>query len=586
MNENSYPASQPDPDVDANSSGYVSLLFPPHLSAEARRSSPVLNAAASHDLGIERIVSAFASNMDHQQVIRQIFIRLVDNPEVLRYRQDIIDDLLRNPELADRLTSLLPVLDSLARFSFSAEKGMNSLHEVAWRLGELQNIVDCIGGLGEILLGAEKNLKSEGFHDLLVEILKVQQSLIFQRLVKELPELRLKLHTCASITIGINLDARMRPIQATLLSIHDKPFTTQSLLNKLFGKMKENEGIATLHSVPQRTVNGPYALPILPDLGSEVEPVMVPLFADLAKVLEKTTIPIAQKLKQYAELQSDLLLNLRLGLVFYLGALQFIQRLQSRGMPFCRPEITPAADRLCMVRDSYNANLALHFASMGNEKNISTALATNDIRIGLDGRILILTGPNQGGKTTYMVGLGIVQVLAQVGCFVPGTQAKISPVDNIFTHFPLEEKPETDAGRFGEEAMRMGKLFEQVTGHSLVLLNESLSSTNPGESLYLAQDIVRILRRVGVRAIYATHLHELGNRVAELNQSVPGDSVIVSVVSSPMDENLAASLAEVKRTYKVEIRPPLGQSYAREIAARYGISYEQLEKDLSGRGVL
>ena len=132
----------------------------------------------------------------------------------------------------------------------------------------------------------------------------------------------------------------------------------------------------------------------------------------------------------------------------------------------------------------------------------------------------------------------------------------------------------------------MGKIFKQVTRHSLVLLNESLSSTSFGESLYLAQDIVRILRRIGARAIYSTHLHELANCVEALNQSVSGDSKIVSLVSSPVDEDSQTSLTEIKRTYKIETRPPLGQSYAREIAGRYGIRYEQLEEVLSARGVL
>jgi DNA mismatch repair ATPase MutS len=238
------------------------------------------------------------------------------------------------------------------------------------------------------------------------------------------------------------------------------------------------------------------------------------------------------------------------------------------------------------VEESYNVNLVLQHGSLSSKQNPPVAITENDIEIGPSGQILILTGPNQGGKTTYMVGVGLVQVLAQVGCFVPGKQAQISPVDNIFTHFPIEEKPETETGRFGEEALRLGKIFEQVTGHSLVLLNESLSSTSFMEGLYLAQDVVRILRRLGARAIYSTHLYELGNRVEELNQSVSGDSRIISVVSSPVEDAPPASQTEIQRSYKVEIRPPLGQSYAREIAARYGIHYEQLEKALSERGVL
>jgi DNA mismatch repair ATPase MutS len=311
---------------------------------------------------------------------------------------------------------------------------------------------------------------------------------------------------------------------------------------------------------------------------------MVPLFADLANVLEKTALPVADQLRQYASMHGRLFTNLRQALIFYLGALRFLQRFQMPGLPMCRPQIVPGEERRCEVQDFYNVHLVLKHLQANDEKG--SAIVTNDIRIGPDGHILILTGPNRGGKTTYLQGVGSLHILAQAGLRVPGTQAIVSPLDHLFSHFPLEEKPESDTGRFGEEAIRLGQIFEQVTRHSLVLLNESLSSTSFSESLYLAQDIVRMLRRVGARAIYSTHLHELANRVNELNGSVPGDSKIISLVASPIDTGRQAPGAEVIHTYKIEIRPPLGQSYAREIAARYGISYEQLEKMLSERGVL
>ncbi len=250
----------------------------------------------------------------------------------------------------------------------------------------------------------------------------------------------------------------------------------------------------------------------------------------------------------------------------------------------CRPQIAPSEERRCEVKDSYNVHLALKHSETTD--GAGSAIVKNNILLGLDGHIHILTGPNHGGKTTYLQGAGVVHILTQVGLRVPGTQALISPLDHLFTHFPLEEKPESEAGRFGEETMRLRKIFEQVTRYSLVLLNESLSSTSFSESLYLAQDLVRILRRIGARAIYSTHLHELANKVDELNDSVPGDSKIISIVSSPIEPSVGINSVEVNHTYKLEIRPPLGQSYAREIAARYGISYQQLEDVLSKRGVL
>ena len=556
-----------------------SLLYPSSIGSKRDAALDAasfleLSSTAAHDLGLDEIIAAFTPDRGHQKEIRDVFSRLPRDPDVLAYRQAVLNDLLANPGLAERFGALLPVFDSLFQASFHSEREMTWLHEVVWRAGELQNIIDCLEGMGEMLRSAEVRIRSDGLRLLEAEIRRAQEDATYQRLVKELPGLLARLRSSASITIGVNLDSNLRPVQATLLSVNEKPFKDQSLLNWLFGTSPDREGIAPLHSAPQRVSN----------LEGRVDPLMVPLFADLAHVLEKTAMPIAGQLRRYASLHGQLFTNLRQGLIFYLGAIRWIRRFQDLGLPVCQPEVAPADERRCEVKDSYNLHLVLKQSL--SQKGSGSTIVRNDIRLGADGRILILTGPNSGGKTTYMQGVGVVHILAQAGCYVPGSQAVVSPLDHLFTHFPLEEKSELDTGRLGEEAIRLGQIFQELTRHSLVLLNETLSSTSFSESLYLAQDIVRILRRVGARAIYATHLHELAKRADELNESVPGDSKIISLVSSPMDERASENGAGVKRTYKLEVRPPLGQSYAREIASRYGISYEQLEGVLAKRGVL
>jgi DNA mismatch repair protein MutS len=561
-----------------------SLLYPTGYAAKEAGSILELSPAAAHDLALEDLIAAFASDREHQKQIQELFVRLPRDPQVIAYRQAVLEDLLANPAVVERFTAFLPVIDSLYNYPFRAKPDMTWLYEVVWRAGELQNIIDCFEGMGAALSSAEDKVHSEGLRRLLEEIRKAQGDPKYQSLRKELPLLLSRLQGSTSITIGVNLDAGLRPVQATLLSVNDKQFTDQSLLNKLFGIRTAYEGIAPLHSAPRRIVEGPYAFPVHSDLGWAVDPMMVPLFADLAKVLEKTAIPIVDRINQYSSLHGRLFTDLRQALIFYLGAVQFIRRFEKLRLPMCQPQIAPAGERLCEVRDSYNVHLVLKHWDI--EENAGAAIVKNDVLLGRDGQIFILTGPNRGGKTTYMQGVGLLHILAQAGLHVPGRQAVISPLDGLFTHFPLEEKPESDAGRFGEEAIRLAKIFEGVTRHSLVLLNESLSSTSFSESLYLAEDLVRILRRVGGRAIYSTHLHELASRASDLNESVPGDSQIISVVISPIENGAGASGAEANLTYKLEVRPPLGQSYAREIAARYGISYKQLEDVLSKRGVL
>jgi DNA mismatch repair protein MutS len=168
----------------------------------------------------------------------------------------------------------------------------------------------------------------------------------------------------------------------------------------------------------------------------------------------------------------------------------------------------------------------------------------------------------------------------------------MSICDNLFTHYPALEKLEKGTGRFGEEAQRIGSVFKSATRHSLILLNESLSSTSGGESLYLAQDIVRVLRMMGTRAIYATHLHGLAASAAELNQDTRGDSKVLSMVAlietdaeaGEQEVNGVGKPLKIRPTFKIVPGPPEGHSYAIDLAYRFGISKEQLISTLVKRG--
>jgi DNA mismatch repair ATPase MutS len=270
-------------------------------------------------------------------------------------------------------------------------------------------------------------------------------------------------------------------------------------------------------------------------------------------------------------------------IVFYLGAARLISDLAARGLPMCKAEAADQEARLCVIRDCYNLNLALRLMFRQPQANLAELIVSNEVSFDDDGRIFIITGPNQGGKTTYIQTIALAQVLFQAVLYVPGTSACISPVDGIYTHFPVEEKPSAEAGRFGEEAQRLHEIFTQATRYSLILLNESLASTASGESLYLARDIVRCFRLLGVRAAYTTHMHELAANLDEYNAMTPGDSKVVSLVAGAQTDSTDPSANGVQRTYKIFRSPPMGRSYARELAARYGISFDKLVETLTAR---
>ena len=156
--------------------------------------------------------------------------------------------------------------------------------------------------------------------------------------------------------------------------------------------------------------------------------------------------------------------------------------------------------------------------------------------MGPGGRSFVITGPNRGGKTTYAQAIGLSHVMAQLGLLVPGTKAAISPADGIFTHFPNEERIDRGSGRLGDEAMRIAGIFSALSSRSLVIFNESLSSTNASESFYIARDVLRVLCALGARSVFTTHLYELASALDEINSSVSSGEKALSLVASVADE--------------------------------------------------
>ncbi|RPI98332.1 MAG: hypothetical protein EHM39_08135 [Chloroflexi bacterium] len=557
----------------------LSLLWPPDVELHTQ---PTLTAATVSDLDVHRIVNALAEDYGYAVRIRDTLLNLCDDPAVITYRQNVLADLMENSALAERLAAVLPKISALDSWGFAEGPGQSPLHEVVWRVGQLETYVEVVQGLSDAFDGLDQPARSEGLvrlHDLAAQTAKDET---FQRLVVELPDLLARVRSVASVTIGVNLDDRLRPVEATLLAVNKRKFhgPSASLLGMLFGREtadSEWEGIAPLHAA--RSNGSPSTAPF----GLELDnPMLYPLFRDLADILKKISRPVASALHHYTRINARFLDGLGAELAFYLGAIQLARRLRARGFPVCRPEIAPPEERVSEIEGLVNLHLALRLLARSRHDNLNGAIVPNDITFNAEGRIFVLTGPNQGGKTTYTQAVGLIHLLAQAGLFVPAQRARISPVDDIYTHFPVEERPEMEAGRLGEEAQRLGAIFAAATRRSLVLLNESLASTSFSESLYLARDIVRTLRVLGARAIYATHLHELAAGCDDLNAGTPGDSRIVSLVSLAQEGD---GTGEITQTYRVIPGPPRGRSYARELAARYGISYEQLTALLRSRGM-
>ncbi len=551
------------------------LLFPP--GADESASVRPLPDETVRDLGLEDIARVLSREGTSPAKVLDILGNPAVDTEVIRYRHEILSDLYRLPPLSRAFEAIIPKIEEIALFSDTRKDSRSPLQEAIWRLGELELYVSCIETLAEGFQEAKQEVSSRGLELLKRYLESTTASPQFQSLQTELPKLRAGLRRKQSVTLGINLDERLRPVEATLLSVNEYRFREKALLPRVLGMGADNESLTstTLHTSP---VPDQYARQVHRKFP------LAPLFQDLEQLLGATIRPMVRVLNRYITVNTSVLRRLQPDATFYLGAARLFERLAGKGFPVCHPEIGPPEERRLTARNFYNVLLAMRLIEASpKEKQVRAQVVLNDASFDDEARLHILTGPNQGGKTTFTQGIGLLCVLVQCGLFAPADEAYLTPADLVVTHFPAQEKGQLSTGRLGEEAERFAGIFEKITGQSIVLLNESLASTSPGEGEYLAEDIVRALSVLGSRGIFATHLHGLADRVEELNTTVNGRSRLGSLVAG-VEENGKAESAT--RTFRIRKGAPAGKSFARDIASQYGISFEQLTERLHRRNLL
>jgi hypothetical protein len=558
-----------------------SLLWP-----KGRRVNALaLEEQSGIDLDTQKLIQFIASDGKLQKYLGDVFNYLCQDAETINFRLDIIEDLLNNSALVGCWEALVPVINEMRYYTtHQNHENWTELIEVIWRLRELEHYMTCIERLFRVYHETD-GIHSEGLLKLRGFVNAVVEDPVFKKLTTTLPTLLEKVNNVKSITIGVNLNAGLVPSEATLISINSDRYSDGPLYGRLVGK-PEWKGISPLHKTP---LEAAYA-----------NPLMIPLFRDIASVMQKAIRPLAKALREFIGINTRLIIKLQEEFQFYLGAVKVIQTLRGCGLPMTRPRVEESGRRCFVASGLYNINLAILLlqTNRGEGTNAAAGIVENDFRLDDNGRIIILTGPNRGGKTTFLQAVGLTQVLFQAGLFVPAREAGLSIADKIFTHYPAREQLEKGTGRFGEEAQRLQIIFRHATRASLILLNESLASTSLGESLFLAEDMVRVLRMMGVRVVFTTHLHQLAGAVDRINADTTGESRLLSMVAMVEKKKVenenktdaqtreAAVRDSIRPTFKIVIGPPEGQSYAIELATRFGISREQLVADLTARGII
>jgi DNA mismatch repair protein MutS len=243
---------------------------------------------------------------------------------------------------------------------------------------------------------------------------------------------------------------------------------------------------------------------------------------------------------------------------FYTAYLKFIAPMKTAGLDFCYPAVS-AASKEVSVAGAFDLALASKLVPQATE------VVRNDFYLTGPERIFVVTGPNQGGKTTFARMFGQLHYLAALGYPVPARQARLFLPDQVFAHFEREEDLATLRGKFEDELIRIRTVLERATGDSVVVMNESFASTTLQDAASTGELVLDRMTKLGLLGVYVTFVDEL----ASLNEAC------VSMVGAVVPDNPA------ERTYKIVRQPADGLAYAAAIAGKYGLTYQQLRERLS-----
>lgn len=505
------------------------------LCIDEKTKKQSLHPDSYRHLAIDELINMICVTDDDKAIVQNVFSEMITDTETIRFRQSILKDLIDNTELCNELDQLLNKLNVLNEYynhnHFNKDK-KSSIWELITYAEEMDIYRQIIVGMNELF--DKYDIKSEGLKQVAANLKEVIDSDRINELEQIIESLKADTSTIKSVTLGINLDSTLYPEEIIFLNFSNLQYKS---------RLTSVDWAASIGA--QKIVSYKEPSAIMKFLTKEVE-------HELGKKVKRTK----SDLKKYINLKGYFLLNIIKDMKFYILMAKFAHKLSDKGCAFTMPEIDDSYTSVD-IKGIYNIRLT---------ENDNDSIVKNDFSFSEKEKIYILTGPNRGGKTMLTQAVGLAAFMASQGLFVMADSYKGFPFNNILTHFPADENLTLSLGRLGEEAVRVQQIVKEADDRTLVLFNETYSSTCASDGLYLAKDLVHILKHNNVPVIFNTHIHELARSLTEIN-SWDGPSDVVS---------LSMQIVNNVNTFKVIRSEPDSCSYAHNIALKYGITYDQM----------
>lgn len=480
------------------------------------------------DLNLDQVVEVItAKKKDYQ--LAPFFYTPLKNNQTIDYRHAVMQEL-GNSVLFGNVQAFASGMVTVRGFLTRAGKAYYELQAQRWFLDAVQVYCETVLKLKEDLYQAQ--LSSQGFIGFRNYLRDYVNSEQFTRLLR------------ATKTLEEDLAA----VRYTLII---KGTTIKVRKLEPAGDYSE-EVIQTFEKFKQGAVKDyRVTLSDRPDM-NHVEAKVLEMVAQL---YPETFSSLATFCSEKLNFIDEVIGNFDREIQFYISYLEYMEAFKKIGLSFCYPEISTESKEI-LSRDGFDLALA------HNLKRDNAVVVCNDFELKGKERIIVVSGPNQGGKTTFARAFGQLHYLASLGCPIPGRAAKLFLYDQLFTHFEKEETINNQSGKLQDDLVRIHEILEQATPNSLIIMNEIFTSTTLKDAVVLSKRIFKEIIDLDLLCVCVTFIDEL-SRLGEKTISM------VSTVN-PEDTN--------QRTFKIIRRDADGISYAISIVEKYHLTYQHLKE--------
>lgn len=479
------------------------------------------------DLNLDQVIAAVTAGKEEYDL--EPFFRMpLDDADDVLYRQEVMRDLERLG-LPDDLTTFAHSMRAVRRHLEHVEKSRYELQRQRWFLDAVDAYCEAVSGLGHVLSRANLEARAlVAFREYLIRYLACAQ---FTSLVERKD----------------TLVAELSAIRYQVLIDGGEVQVSRSNGERDYGAEVEQ----TFARFEQGAV-GEYAFEFPQSL--DMNHVEAEILRGVASLHVETFADLADYVAEHADFVDPTVSRFDREIQFYVAYLAFLGPLRRAGLSFCYPRVDRTRKE---VYDYRGFDLALAAKLLGE----NSVPVCNDFHLEGRERIIVVSGPNQGGKTTFARTFGQLHYLASLGCLVAGTRARLYLFDRLFTHFERQEDIANLHGKLEDELVRIHDIVQHATPGSVVIMNEMFTSTTFRDAAVLAKRIAAHLIELDALCVWVTFIDEL---------SALGEKT-VSMTSTVVPRDPA------RRTFKILRRRADGRAYAISIAEKYRLTYRSIK---------